>query len=639
MSNLVTVPARAAQARQPRPPSPLRDPVLWSLLAVQFVVTVWYALGWGTAYVDASLFWLTQAALDVVFAVLCWRASRAEGAADTTRRLWRKAIFVGVFFTIGDSIQAGLTLADFHPPGTYTGTVQSTLLLAGSVWFLIAVLTHPAKLTGRERLRFALDVTTIMAGTAMFVWYVSSQAAREQGVTGTLMSQSAIAMVCAFAMVRLLLAGNSPFTPTVGVIGGLAITMLVANDSLAVTQPESHTELGLAIRLLPCLLIAAGPRVQELQIRADPQTVGWRRTRPYSVAAYAAVAGAQILLLVALSRESLESPAWGVVFGAIVVMVLVVIRQQVAFADNARLLAEVDRGMVKLRQQKERLRALVQHSTEIIAVLDTEWRITYVSPAVEQVLGVAPDEAVGKNLGDLLASHDSDAGRADLETALAAPGACLTQQLRIRHADGSWRWLSLVATNMRDTPGIGGIVCNARDITETVTFQQRLRFEATHDPLTLLANRTLLEERIRGGNAAGNGHVLDDAVILMIDLDDFKLVNDTYGHHAGDQLLTGVAERLKTCSRTGDTVARFGGDEFAVLLPGSSLEEGTRIAERILDALAEPILVDGLPLRVRASIGVAAGSVADAQGLMRAADAAMYSAKQRGKDTFVTAAV
>src|SRR6266705_3922135 len=199
----------------------------------------------------------------------------------------------------------------------------------------------------------------------------------------------------------------------------------------------------------------------------------------------------------------------------------------------------------------------------------------------------------------------------------------------MRHADGSWRWLRVTGTNLLDDPSVGGIVCNAHDITESRQFQDRLGHQASHDELTQLANRSLFGERIRRGLATAGARRL---VVVLVDLDDFKTVNDSLGHVVGDALLAGVAERLRRCARPGDTAARLGGDEFAVLLEGADARAGVDIAERILAAFAAPVVADGHELLVQASIGVAGGQAGDGAGeLLRNADIALYVAKERGK--------
>ncbi|HET9518118.1 MAG TPA: GGDEF domain-containing protein [Actinoplanes sp.] len=167
-------------------------------------------------------------------------------------------------------------------------------------------------------------------------------------------------------------------------------------------------------------------------------------------------------------------------------------------------------------------------------------------------------------------------------------------------------------------------------MSEAYALQEQLRHKATHDTLTLLANRALFDERIKRAQEADSSAGAPVAV-LLIDLDDFKQVNDTLGHHVGDGLLIAVADRLRQCVRQTDTVARLGGDEFAVLLPAATPEDARAVADRMTAALQQPAQVEGHRLPLRASIGVATGSVSEADWLLRAADLAMYEVKQNGK--------
>jgi diguanylate cyclase (GGDEF)-like protein len=157
-------------------------------------------------------------------------------------------------------------------------------------------------------------------------------------------------------------------------------------------------------------------------------------------------------------------------------------------------------------------------------------------------------------------------------------------------------------------------------VKEARALQEQLRHKATHDPLTGLANRALFDERV---------HVATGEIgILVVDLDDFKLVNDTLGHHVGDGLLVAVAHRLRDCVRHRDTVARLGGDEFAVLLPDTPEHLSRQVAVRMTEALTEPVLVEGHLIALRASIGLATGTCTAADSLLRQADQAMYTNKQ-----------
>jgi diguanylate cyclase (GGDEF)-like protein len=160
---------------------------------------------------------------------------------------------------------------------------------------------------------------------------------------------------------------------------------------------------------------------------------------------------------------------------------------------------------------------------------------------------------------------------------------------------------------------------------ELAGFQDRLWHEARHDQLTQLANRTLLYERI---DAAATGPGPEQAALLLLDLNRFKAVNDTLGHHVGDALLVHVASRLRAGVRGGDTVARLGGDEFVVLMPGASRDDAQALAQRLHEAFAGGVTIEGRHLDVGASIGIATGRLEDGDTLLREADADMYRAKQ-----------
>jgi diguanylate cyclase (GGDEF)-like protein len=165
-----------------------------------------------------------------------------------------------------------------------------------------------------------------------------------------------------------------------------------------------------------------------------------------------------------------------------------------------------------------------------------------------------------------------------------------------------------------------------QSVRELHELQEQLRHRATHDGLTGLANRGLLGDRLRDSAGA-------TVSVLVIDLDGFKQINDAHGHHTGDALLVGVAERMAAVIGPGDLAVRLGGDEFAVLLPDAGEAQAGRVADRIARTVAEPMVLAGRPLRVGASVGVATGRADDPDRLMREADAAMYLMKHSRKAT------
>src|SRR5829696_1786611 len=307
------------------------------------------------------------------------------------------------------------------------------------------------------------------------------------------------------------------------------------------------------------------------------------------------------------------------------------LRLMLALSEHVNVAIGRARLYAELRASEARFRSLVQHAADIVSVLDAGGRRRYVSPAIERVLGIRPEDLIGKEFVALL--HPGDAPRVQRVLAEVAetPGAQATLNYRARHRDGSWRWVEATFTNLLADPSVGGIVVNARDVTERREAEARLAHQAFHDPLTGLPNRTwfaeLLEAALRRTRSHGRS-----VGVLILDLDGFKIVNDSLGHEVGDQQLVAVARRLVSCLDRGETVARFGGDEFTVLLEEADAKEATATANRILAVMAEPMGVAGREVAGGASIGIALGPAHGVTPgeLLKAADLALYRAKDAG---------
>ncbi len=290
------------------------------------------------------------------------------------------------------------------------------------------------------------------------------------------------------------------------------------------------------------------------------------------------------------------------------------------------------------RLSEDRFRSLIQHSTDATLVIDAEGVCTFVSPAIATLLGLAPEELIGRRPTDLVHPEDQERVRERLGSELKEGSENVLIQFRMARQDGSWCELEAVVTNQLDRPSVAGYVANIRDITERKQFEALLAHRAVHDPLTGLANRALILDRTEQMllRSRRSGHPV---AAYFIDLDNFKDANDSLGHEAGDRLLQAVADRFVSMMRANDTVGRLGGDEFVVLAEGISLDHGPEIiADRVRDSLKEPFLVRGyedLPITVTASIGIATGSRETAQELLRDADVALYQAKAQGRDVSV----
>jgi diguanylate cyclase (GGDEF)-like protein/PAS domain S-box-containing protein len=313
-------------------------------------------------------------------------------------------------------------------------------------------------------------------------------------------------------------------------------------------------------------------------------------------------------------------------------------RIQAAGRENAILIAVVfsvlvlvaGAGVLRgLGRADARMRALIDSSPDLITVVDADGRILYQSPAIARMLGYQAQAPLGTPIGHLL--HPDDTARMEKTLRDSEPddGGAKPVECRWRHADGSLRWLESVCNNLLGDPQVAGVVLNSRDVTERHQLSEQLRRRAFHDPLTGLANRAKFEERLQ--QALGRAGAA--LAVLFLDVDNFKMVNDSLGHSAGDDVLGEIAHRLRACVRVGDTVARMGGDEFAVLLVGLDASiRAPRIAERILRELAMPLELDRRPITLSASIGIACGgSVQSAQEILRDSDLALYAAKRAGK--------
>jgi diguanylate cyclase (GGDEF)-like protein/PAS domain S-box-containing protein len=289
-----------------------------------------------------------------------------------------------------------------------------------------------------------------------------------------------------------------------------------------------------------------------------------------------------------------------------------------------------------LRQGEARFRALVQNSSDAILLVDRAARVTYQSPSAERVLGYPGDALLGAGIEDLADPQDLLRLQSQLTEVLARPGLSRRVELRLRRQGGELVDVEAVLNNLQDDPSVGATLVTIRDISERKRFELTLTHQAFHDELTGLANRALFTDRVAHALRRRGRDGLAMAVLLL-DLDDFKTINDSLGHAAGDALLRAVSERLEGLLRPGDTTARLGGDEFAMLLADLPAEEAAVVAvERILATLSQPMVLDGREVFAHASIGVAfAGpETEDPEELVRNADAAMYVVKTDGKGRY-----
>ena len=290
---------------------------------------------------------------------------------------------------------------------------------------------------------------------------------------------------------------------------------------------------------------------------------------------------------------------------------------------RAAALTMVDQATAEVRRTEARFQALVQNLPDLIVVTEDERTISYVSPSVTALLGWSTDAAAGADLVSVV--HPDDRHRF---AQLLADGAGELAAVRVQSARGDYRWFE---------PAVAGLVVTAHDVTAQKAIEDRLAHQATHDPLTHLPNRLIVHDRLDHALARGRRDG-SRAAAIFLDIDEFKAINDTWGHATGDELLRQVASRVQRAARAADTVGRYGGDEFVVIcedLPSAS--EALVVAERIRDEVARPARIDGAEVQVGTSIGVALTARPDegTGDLIGRADAAMYEAKTRGRGRIV----
>jgi diguanylate cyclase (GGDEF)-like protein/PAS domain S-box-containing protein len=337
------------------------------------------------------------------------------------------------------------------------------------------------------------------------------------------------------------------------------------------------------------------------------------------------------LMLVYVESSSATSPVNMMTIIIFVLTALVMVRQGVLLRDDALLREQRAAGLVEARYA-----SLIRNASDVIMIADVEGQLRFASPAAARTFAIHPDQLIGRNLLDLWADGERERLSAFLAEVAASRGRTIGPVEAVVENGDRRSTLECVGSNLIDDTAIAGLTLNFRDVTERKVLEEQLRKLAFHDPLTLLANRSLFWNRVEHALALAQ-RTSQRVAVMFLDLDNFKNVNDSMGHDAGDRLLQAAAQRLVKSTRPSDTVARLGGDEFAILLEGiGSDADVERVAQSVSEAFNQPLLLDGRETETTASIGVACSrSGDDAEQLLRNADIAMYGAKSAGKARLV----
>jgi len=485
--------------------------------------------------------------------------------------------------------------------------------------------------------RLALDSTILMLGFGAFFWFFvirpSTAVDGDPDVLKYVLTQTYIALNCVMVLafgVLLLHAGMGPLGRRTLVLLTIGFATMFLADIVWAMNKVSGEYLpgGLSDAIyLSCYawLVAAAREQLRVQFigRSEPSAIGSSVIQGLPYVAMLV----SFLVLVYFESDQSGKPTTVMTVVIFVLSLLVMLRQSVIQRDDALMRERRAAGLVEARYA-----SLIRNASDVIMIADVHGRVRFASPAAQRTFAMHPDALIGRSLLELWTAADRERLAAFLDEVAATHGRSVGP-VEVNFGSGSRRCtLETVGSNLLDDPAVGGLSINFRDVSERKALEEQLRQLAFHDPLTLLANRSLFRNHVQHALALaqrGNQRV----AVVFLDLDNFKNVNDSLGHDAGDRLLQTVAQRLVKVTRSADTVARLGGDEFAILLEGvSDTRDIERITATLLESFKDPLPLDGSEIQVAASIGVAYSEPEDdTEQLLRNADIAMYNAKAAGK--------
>jgi diguanylate cyclase (GGDEF)-like protein/PAS domain S-box-containing protein len=613
----------------------------WARLGVPALAFAWAAawiLGDGHAKLSEAVSDIGLSIVPILAAFACWRASRVSDGR--VRAFW--ALIAGAVF----AWSLGHVAAIWYQ-ATRGETLQAPWL--GDVGYLCAVplvigamLAVPAGTqTFAGRVRTLIDGWMIAASALLTSWVfvlsavVGHETSRVAHTVSVLypIGDIVVVTVVLYVVLRIHQTGSRPPVP-VGVVGAGLLVIALSDSAFAYLtttsgyRPGSGVDVGWFGGFAIVLLAALTARGVDL----PPSEHSYRPSGMLlpTVAIVSALASSSFELF----RDGKTTPF--VSWVRVLLVLAIIVRLLLALRENSSLTERLEARLHELRASERRFEALVQHSSEVVTVVDGDGTVTYQSESMLPVFGYPAAKVVGVPMTGIFDERSGKRFLAALRELAPHRGAFRRLELDVRHADGRWCHAELTMTNLLEDANVKGLVLNTRDVSERKALQDRLVHEASHDSLTSLANRALFRDRVEA-DLRKNEEQEARLTILFLDLDGFKEVNDSLGHATGDMLLMQVAERLRSCVRPVDTVARLGGDEFAILLADKSAErDGSIVAERVIESLRPPFRVAGRELYIGASIGIAATDqdVSDADHLLRNADLAMYRAKASGQSGF-----
>jgi diguanylate cyclase (GGDEF)-like protein/PAS domain S-box-containing protein len=572
----------------------------------------------------------------VVAAILARAAAR--GATEpAVRRTWWLLTAALTAYATGNLLHSTYWLFDIDP----FPSIGDAFFLAFYPLVLAATVTVVRAASVRVPwMRLGLDATILMLGFGAFFWFFviepTASAQHDPNLLKYALAQSYITLNCVLLLacgVLLMHAEAAPIRRRTLLLLTLGFATMSLADIVWAMSKVSGDYLpgGVSDAMyLSCYvwLVAAARR----QLAGTPA----RRRAPSAIAntvaqglPYVAMM-VSFLVLVAVESSSATSPVNAMTLVIFVLTLLVILRQGVVSRDDARLREQRAVDIVEARYA-----SLIKNASDVFVIADPDGRLRFASPAAERTFGIDPESLIGRNLLDLWGEGDRERLGAFLADVASEPGR-VVGPIEVAVQVGERRSiLESDGRNLVEDPAIAGLVLNFRDVSERKSLEEKLRKLAFFDPLTLLANRSLFWNRVEHALALSQRSGTQVAV-MFLDLDNFKNVNDSLGHDAGDRMLQAAAQRLVQSTRPSDTVARLGGDEFAILLEGIRREEDVaEVAASITAAFRAPLHLDGRDIDTSASIGVACSQAGDdTEQLLRNADIAMYRAKGAGKSRY-----
>lgn len=618
--------------------------MLAALLALPVIFILW-RIGSsgqenGASWVDSLL----AIAPDLLLVGFLWHVIRQPGLDADSRRVWTWVTMAAATIVAGDVIWAVHSLVLGVPAFP---SLADVAYLAFVPCMLLGLVAYPV--TSRRpagKLTFWLDTGVVLVVIWMTIWYfvlAPTFQNREETVLATITAATYVAgdLMLLYAAARVLLRRpvNGLGLPLMFLLLGIG-ALVLGDVGYAALDMGNNNFTGHWVDLLWVLApvlwgLSAYTHLRWSRRdvpRPDAECAYYDYPAGNNMISYAAI-GLGCVLLVAgyVLGDGIQFA--GLLVGAPIVAGLLVARQVLATAEIRRLLERSMALSKRLRESEARFRSLVQHGSDIMLVLDKDARIRYISPSLERVTGVPPEQVQNQPLMERIHPDDRETVAAFLRAAAAKPGFSGTVEVRIRHTDGSCIHVEAVASNQLDNPNVRGIVVNARDITDRKQLEASLVWQANHDVLSGLPNRKLFLDELEQALALEIGSQ-QMVGVLFLDLDGFKQVNDSLGHTTGDHLLVAVAERLKEYVTDGVMAARLGGDEFTVLLTSvTGYHEICDVARDIQERLDAPYVVEGHVIEISPSIGIALGTpgVDRADDVLRRADGTMYRAKAQRK--------